>query len=40
MAQKKNKMPITCVRTMDASQCGNDRQGFDMIAVNPKTDII
>jgi hypothetical protein len=22
---------------MDASQCGNDRPGFDMIAVNPKT---
>ena len=22
---------------MDASQCGNDRPGFDMIAVTPKT---
>ncbi len=25
---------------MDASQCGNDRSGFDMIAVTPKTAII
>jgi hypothetical protein len=25
---------------LDASQCGNDRPGFDMIAVTPKTAII
>jgi hypothetical protein len=26
--------------SMDASQCGNDRPGFDMITVTPKTAII
>ncbi len=33
-------LPDNPLQPMDASQCGNDRPGFDMIAVSPKTAII